>query len=88
MNKLRTPEDAKAWLNYQGISVPEFCRQNNLPSVSLVYEIINGRKRCLRGTSHNIAVLLGMKHGVLTTHPGRMARALHSNNSAHMGAAA
>lgn len=68
--KPRTHDEAKDWLAYQGISAAEFCRMHNLPT-SLVYEIINGRKRCLRGMSHNIAVLLGMKHGVVTQRAGR-----------------
>ncbi len=87
MNKLRTSEEARQWLAYQGISIAEFCRQHNIPSASLVYEILKGRKRCLRGTSHNIAVLLGMKHGVVTTRPGRVAR-VSRTASAQMGAAA
>lgn len=74
MNKIRTPAEAKEWLSHQGISAAEFCRMHNLPT-SLVYEILNGRKRCLRGMSHNIAVLLGMKRGVITTRPARVAGA-------------
>jgi len=35
--------------------------------------VLAGRKRCLRGMSHNIAVLLGMKAGTLTTRPARVA---------------
>lgn len=81
MNKLRTPDQAKEWLAYQGISAAEFCRMHGLPS-SLVYEILNGRKRCLRGMSHNIAVLLGMKAGVVTTRPARVAGAPRNSSAA------
>jgi gp16 family phage-associated protein len=70
MKKLRTHEEARAWLSYQGISVAQWARENNFP-YSLTQEILAGRKKCLRGMSHNIAVKLGMKAGVLTTHPGR-----------------
>ena len=72
MKKLRTPAEAKAWLEYQGISIAQWARENNMHQ-SLVSEVLKGRKRCLRGMSHNIAVLLGMKEGVITTRPGRVA---------------
>lgn len=87
MNKLRTAEQAKEWLSEQGISAAEFCRQHKL-SPNLMYEILNGRKRCLRGMSHNIAVLLGMKTGVITTHPGRVARAPRNSGASQIGAQA
>lgn len=87
MNKLRTAPEAKEWLAYQGISAAEFCREHSLPT-SLVYEILNGRKRCLRGMSHNIAVLLGMKHGVVTKRPGRVAGAPRNSNATQAGVAA
>lgn len=71
MKKLRTHEEARAWLSYQGISVAQWARENQVGH-SLVREILAGRKKCLRGTSHNIAVLLGMKEGVITSRPGRV----------------
>lgn len=80
MKKLRTPAEAKAWLQYQGISVAQWCRENNFHQ-SLVYEILNNRKKCHRGMSHNIAVLLGMKAGVVTTRPGRVAPVTHDASS-------
>lgn len=85
MKKLRTPEEAKAWLDYQGISISQWCRENNL-NRSLVYEILAGRKKCNRGMSHNIAVALGIKHGVPTTRPGRVSPKA-SGHASHMGAA-
>jgi len=66
----RTPEEARAWLDYQGISIAQWSRENSVHH-SLVREILAGRKKCLRGMSHNIAVLLGMKDGVITNRPGR-----------------
>lgn len=74
MKKLRTPAEARAWLDYQGISISQWARENNVHH-SLVREILAGRKKCMRGMSHNIAVLLGMKAGVITTRPGRVAPA-------------
>ena len=72
MTTLRTPEEARAWLDYQGITVAQWARENGMHD-SLVREVLAGRKKCLRGMSHNIAVLLGMKHGVVTTRPARVA---------------
>ena len=68
----RTPEEARAWLDYQGITVAQWARAHGMHD-SLVREVLAGRKKCLRGMSHNIAVLLGMKEGVITTRPGRVA---------------
>ncbi len=72
MNKLRTPQEARAWLDYQGITISQWARENGVHH-ALVREVLAGRKKCMRGVSHNIAVLLGIKHGVLTTKPARVA---------------
>ncbi|KRC20188.1 DNA-binding protein [Acidovorax sp. Root219] len=84
---LRTPEQARAWLDYQGISISQWSRENNVHH-SLVREILAGRKKCLRGMSHNIAVLLGMKAGVLTTRPARVAPTRAPMQASQAGAAA
>ncbi len=70
----RTPEEARAWLDYQGITIAQWAREHGMHH-SLVREVLAGRKKCLRGMSHNIAVLLGMKRGQLTTRPARVAPA-------------
>ena len=72
MKKLRTPAEARAWLAYQGITIAQWARENK-KSDSLVREVLAGNKKCLRGESHNIAILLGMKDGILTNRPGRVA---------------
>ncbi|MHC3433678.1 DNA-binding protein [Delftia lacustris] len=74
MKQLRTAAEARAWLDYQGITISQWSRENNVHH-GLVREILAGRKKCLRGMSHNIAVLLGMKDGVLTDRPARVAPA-------------
>lgn len=83
----RTPEEARAWLDYQGITVAQWARENGVHD-SLVREVLAGRKKCLRGMSHNIAVLLGMKRGQLTTRPARVAPAHRAAAAQHAGAAA
>lgn len=88
MKKLRTPEEAKAWLGFQGITVSQWARDNEV-NHSLVYEILAGRKKCLRGMSHNIAVKLGMKAGIITDRPARVApnrRAAAASNQAGVAA--
>lgn len=76
-NTLRSASQAKAWLGYQGISIAQWARENQF-SDPLVREVLAGRKRCLRGQCHNIAVALGMKHGTPTDRPGRASAAERS----------
>ena len=66
--KVKTAAEARAWFNEQGLSVSEWCREHGF-GVSLVREILTGHKPCTRGQSHQVAVLLGMKHGVITRSP-------------------
>jgi gp16 family phage-associated protein len=53
-----TPEQARAALDRQGISLAEFCRRHDLNS-NLVSDLLNGRKKG--------AVLLGIKEGTIST---------------------
>jgi gp16 family phage-associated protein len=73
MNKLRTPEEARAWLTYQGITITQWAADHGF-SHPLVREILAGKKKCLRGQSHNIAIALGLKRGIPTTKPARVQR--------------
>ena len=66
--KLKTAVEARAWLSEQGLSVAEWCRQHGF-SRSLVLSILTAGKPCHRGQSHQIAVMLGMKNGVITRTP-------------------
>ena len=68
MKKLRTPAEARAWLEYQGITIAQWARENK-KSDSLVREVLAGNKKCLRGESHNIAVELGLKEGAVFRAP-------------------
>ena len=66
---LKTREQARAWFDEQGISIAEWCRQHGF-SASVTRDILSGRKKaCARGMSHQIAVMLGMKKGVITRSP-------------------
>lgn len=65
-SSLKKPEDVRAEFARKGISIAEWSRQHGA-NPQLVYEILaaNPRRSCKRGTSHRVAVLLGIKHGEL-----------------------
>jgi len=71
---IRTPQEARAWLDYLGITIAQWSRDNGF-SETLVHEVLTGRRPCRRGQSHNIAVALGMKAGIPTTRPARVSPA-------------
>lgn len=47
-----------------GISIAEWARAEGF-STALVYQVIEGKRQCIRGQSHRIAVALGLKEGVI-----------------------
>ncbi len=49
-----------------GIPVAEWDRARGF-SASLVYQVLEGKRKCLRGQSHRIAVALGLKDGLTLT---------------------
>lgn len=49
-----------------GISVAEWARARGF-STSLVYQVLEGRRKCVRGQSHQIAVALGIKQGSIVS---------------------
>ena len=59
-----TVADVRNELKKRGISVSEWARAHRV-SAPLTYQILAGRKVGLRGQSHEIAVLLGLKPGLL-----------------------
>lgn len=66
--KLRTADEARAELQRQGVSISRWAIANGF-STNLVFEVLAGRKKCLRGQAHAIAVKLGLKEGVICTNP-------------------
>jgi gp16 family phage-associated protein len=64
MQETRTAEEAKAWLEQQGKSVQAFARENSVDPAT-TYQVLAGRKKGLRGEAHKVAVLLGMKIGII-----------------------
>lgn len=45
-----------------GISIAEWARANGF-SCGLVYQVLEGRRKCIRGQSYRIAVALGLRTG-------------------------
>ncbi|NDV20942.1 DNA-binding protein [Pseudodesulfovibrio sp. JC047] len=60
--QLLTPDEARAKLDEQGLSIARWAVQHGL-NPNTVSDLLNGRKKGVRGESHNAAVLLGLKHG-------------------------
>jgi len=62
---IRTPDEVRAEFDRLGISIAGWARKHGFTR-GLVYEVLARRKKCKRGNSHKIAVLLGLKDGVIT----------------------
>lgn len=62
----RTAEQARAEFVRRGLSIAAWAKRHGV-APQLVYDILNGKpaRRCLRGKSHKVAVLLGVKAGVI-----------------------
>lgn len=56
----RSPQQVQAWFHENGISVAEWSARHGFSPV-LVYAVMKGKRKCLRGESHRIAVMLGLK---------------------------
>lgn len=57
-------ESIKRLFAERGLSISEWARRHSF-SPTLVYQVLDGERKCLRGQSHKIAVALGLKQGVL-----------------------
>lgn len=68
--KLRTPEEVREELKRNGLSISAWSIANGF-STNLVFEVLGGRKKGIRGQAHNIAVKLGLKDGVICTNPSK-----------------
>lgn len=64
MHGIRTAAQARAWLDRQGKSVQQFAREHGVDAAT-TYQVLSGRKKGRRGEAHKVAVLLGMKDGII-----------------------
>lgn len=53
---------AKQVIAESGVSIAEWARANGF-SGGLVYQVLDGKRKCVRGQSYRIAVALGIKDG-------------------------
>lgn len=59
---IRPLVDVRRTFEDSGISVSEWARENGF-SAGLVYAVLQGKRKCVRGQSYRIAVALGLRHG-------------------------
>lgn len=59
-----TPDEAKADFVRRGITIKEWCDKHNV-NYQTARDILNGRIKGRSGEAHRVAVLLGVKDGVL-----------------------
>lgn len=64
----RTPEEVRAEFQRTGISIAQWATANGF-NTNLVFEVLGGRKKGIRGQSHKIAVKLGLKEGCVIDNP-------------------
>ena len=58
--KLKTREEAAQWFADRGITITEWALERRF-SPALVYQVLAGTRKAVRGSSFQIAVALGMK---------------------------
>ncbi|MEW5782744.1 MAG: DNA-binding protein [Pseudomonadota bacterium] len=61
---VKTVEEVKRDLDRRGKSVREWAREHGF-SERIVYEVLRGRLKGRRGQTHKVAVLLGLKDGIV-----------------------
>jgi gp16 family phage-associated protein len=59
---IRTPEEVRKDFARKGLSISKWATRNRL-NPNTVSDLLNGRKKGVRGESHRAAVLLGLKDG-------------------------
>jgi gp16 family phage-associated protein len=61
---LRSGAEVRSEFSRRGLSISGWARLHGY-SAQLVYGVLTGRNQGLRGQSHEIAVRLGLKHGLI-----------------------
>lgn len=67
----KSPDQVRQEFTEAGISYSEWARAHGV-SRSLVSMVLSGKRRALRGASHKVAVLLGLKAGRVGVSPQDM----------------
>lgn len=55
-----TNREAQVWFRTRGIAINQWSEEHGF-NTSLVYAALQGKRKCLRGQSHQIALALGLK---------------------------
>lgn len=58
-------EAARQRIYDKGLTLREWAAKNDLGE-STVYAVLNGQKKCLRGEARRVAILLGLRGGVIS----------------------
>ncbi|MCP9110959.1 DNA-binding protein [Acinetobacter baumannii] len=61
---MRTSQEVRSELQKRGLSIADWARQNGF-TPELVHQVLNSNKILVRGKSHQIAVKLGLKDGII-----------------------
>ncbi|MFY1411559.1 DNA-binding protein [Acinetobacter baumannii] len=61
---MRTSQEVRSELQKRGLSIADWARQNGF-TPELVHQVLNSNKTPVRGKSHQIAVKLGLKDGII-----------------------
>ncbi|MBI5006077.1 MAG: DNA-binding protein [Nitrosomonadales bacterium] len=59
-SKTLSADEAQKWFRLNGLNINSWAREQGF-APALVYAVLQGRRKCLRGQSHQIAVALGLK---------------------------
>ena len=59
---MKSREEVRREFTERGLSISGWAKQRGF-SQALVYQVLNGHRKALRGESHKIAVELGLKEG-------------------------
>ncbi len=62
--RLKTADEVRADLDRRGLGVTAWARQNGVQART-VFDLLDGKCKGRRGEAHRVAVLLGMKDGVI-----------------------
>lgn len=62
--QLKTPSEAREEFRRTGKTISSWARDHGVHK-GTVYQVLGGYKKCERGDAHKVAVLLGIKDGVI-----------------------
>lgn len=57
---LRSPNEVRAWLRANGITLGQFCEKHGFNRLT-ASDLLRGRRKGYYGEAHRVAVALGMK---------------------------